>query len=314
MAASTNTKYTDWDNLSTAAGKGFSSNTLQRGRPVTSFAKFRDTVKESHEIWVKEKENLDTEIKKVQERYLPNVASPMVKELRDKYAERRAEAVSKLNKVLDGIIEEHKTALDNYVMRPASADVLSILQTYSLRGGNISVEELQMLAKHCGGNFQALAVAKDICKKNGYDFTAPLNITEFLDDLSVLQKRTSDVISKDIDLPMDSYSVLAHHFFGNHNGKDAFSIDFASMDERTNLLTGAAPTIGDSMQAAIQLKRAEVAVARENGDLKAARSAAQDLSTLSNNFAKNRNDIMTESERREAARAEAAEVLAGVMD
>lgn len=300
----------DWQGLTNAANKGFSSNTIQRGKTVTPFSKFRETIKESHEVWVQEKKNLDTEIKKVNERFLPSVGNPMIQKLRAEYSEKRADAVDHLIKALDAVIDEHKSALADYTMKPCPSDVLTLLQGYSMRNNNISVNELKMLLERTGNSFQAISIAKGICEKNGFTFAAPLSIDEYLDDLSVLKERTEKVIKDCID--SENYNVLGQHFFGSYNGQDAFSIDYASMDSRTDLMTGTTPNVVDTLQRIAEAAREEVAE-KKGIDLAAAREAAQIQHRVQNFIDKNKDDMLTEAERREYAQAEAVELVNDVL-
>ncbi len=302
----------DWQGLTNAASKGFSSNTLQRGRTVTPFSKFRETIKESHEVWAKERENLNAEIKKVNERFLPSVANPMIQELRAKYAEKRADAVNHLIKALDAVVDEHRSAVNDYAMKPCPSDVLALLQGYSMRNNNISVNELKMLLERTGNGYQGLCIAKDICEKNGFTFAAPLSIDEYLDDLNVLQERTAKVIKDSIDAPYENYNVLAQHFFGEYGGQDAFSIDYRSMDERTDLMTGTVPGLIDTLQRIAEAAREEVAE-KKGIDLAAAREAAQVQHKVQNFIDKNKDDMLTDEERREFAQAEAVELVNDVL-
>lgn len=308
-----------YQNLTGAASKGFTSATYQRTEPAPTFEKFRSIARATRRTWIEEKKRIDAEIKSVSDTYLAGVAVPKITELRNDYNNRRFEAVLKLKKSLKGICEAKRSALDEYMMRAPKSDVLNLLTAYNMRQGTINPRELQALLTRCGSNYQSLQIARDITERNGYSFKMPIDLDEYLSDLDVIQETLGKLIDEYIDKEDTQFSYNGAVFFGYEDDECMLKVknlgyNLSENDTITESLTGVVPTVADSMQAVIELKKVEVETARENGDIHAARSAAQELNTVANYFNKNKNDLMDESERKEAARKEAAEVLDGVMD
>ena len=303
--------------LSGAASKGFSRNTAPRTH-VKTFADFRNTVKKAREEQAKRKEELDAEIKRISERYLPSIANPKIQELRAQYNAKRAEVTDKLKEELSGIIDDHKAALAEYTMRPASADVLSLLQGYTLRGGSVSQPELRMLLERCGNDFQALSIAKRIAEENGFMFQMPLDVTEYLDDLSVLQERTEKVISEGVDKSYNDFGMLEMHFFGEYEGRDAFSKDYGSMDERTAMMTGREPNVLDTLAKIRDVAHEAYAAHHEADEYKEASDARHAENQIQRFINERGIDLLTEEEkaeyRMEQALADAATLLDNVGD
>lgn len=312
------TKLKTYADLTGAASKGFNSSTYQRTEPAPSFEKFRSIARATRKTWVEEKKHVDNEIKKISETFLPSAANPRITELRNSYGERRSEATAKLHRLLEGICESKRTALDEYMMRPPKSDTLNLLTAYNMRSGEINSRELQALLTRCGSNYQSLQIAKDITERSGYTFQMPIDIETYISDLDMIETTLGAMVDDCIDRDDGNLPYNGRMFF---NYEDDCVLVVKNMgyslnenDTITESLTGVVPTIGDSMKAAIELKKAEIAAAKEEHDLPTAKQAAKDLNAVSNYYDKHQDTLLTEEERRENARSEAQELLDGVMD
>lgn len=299
--------------LTGAASKGFSRNTAPRNH-VKTFTDFRKTVKDAWREQSKKKEELDAEIKRIQERYQPSVSNPKVQEARAQYNAKRAEVTKKLQEELSGIIKEHENAIAEYTMTPAPADTLALLQGYALRGGNVSQPELKMLLEKCGNSFQALSIARKIAEDNGFMFQMPLDVTEYLDDLRVLEERTGKVINESIDASYNDFGVLAMHFFGEYQGADAFSIDYNSMDTRTAMMTGREPNVLDTLAKIRDVAHEAYEAHHEAGEYREAMDARSAENQISRFINQRGTDLLTDEEREEYRIQDATADAAAMLD
>ncbi len=310
-------KSDDYKDLTASANKGFTSANYQRNGETPNFAKVRSISRATRQVWIAEKQRTEAKIKEVSDTYVSAKAVPMISEIRSDYASRRADAVRKLKDGLNRVVRAKKMALGEYMMRPPETAVLNLLTAYNLRSG-ASVRELQALLARCGANYQSLQICRDICAKYDYTFAMPIDCDEYIADLDVIEETTGKLIEDFIDKPDGELTYNARMFF-NYDDDCIFAVknmgySLADNDKTTENLTGVVPTAADSLKAVIELKKAEIKVAKENNDLQAAKDAGKDLNAAANFYEHNKDILMTEDERRKAAANEAAELLDGMID
>ena len=310
------TRTETYRDLTESASKAFSSSSYQRNGDTPTFEHFRSVARATRKVWVDEKKVVDAKIKEISDTYLAGKAVPMITEIRNDYAIRRAGAVQKLQNVLASTCREKRAALDMYMMRPPTSDVLNLLTAYNLRTSEVSERELNALLARCGSNYQSLQICHDICDRYGFDFKMPIDCDEFLHDVDMIEELAGKMVNDNIDKEELPYSASLFFNYDDDcmltSGNVGYSL--AENDTTTASLTGVVPTTADSLKAVIELKKAEVKLAKENDDLPAAKKAGKDLNEVANFYNKNKNDLMTEEERREAIENEAADLLDGIMD
>ena len=314
--ANYHTKAESYRNLTESANKAFTSSSYQRNGEAATFEHFRSVARATRKVWIDEKKAVDAKIKEISDTYLAGKAVPMVQELRSDYSYRRAEAVRKLQNVLAGTCREKRAALDLYMMRPPETAVLNLLTAYSMRTGEINERELNALLSRCGSNYQSLQICHDICDRCGYSFKMPLDCDEFLHDVDMIEELAGKMINDNIDKEDLPYSAALFFNYDDDctlvSGNVGYSL--AENDATTASLTGVVPTTADGLKAVVELKKAEIKVAKEIGDSQMAKDAGKDLNAAANFLNNNKDILMTEAERREAAESEAAELMSGMVD
>ena len=314
--ANYHTKAESYRNLTESANKGFTSASYQRNGEAATFEHFRSVARATRKVWIDEKKAVDAKIKEISDTYLAGKAVPMVQELRSDYSYRRAEAVRKLQNVLASTCREKRAALDLYMMRPPETAVLNLLTAYNMRTSKVSERELQALLSRCGSNYQSLQICSDICERYEYSFKMPIDCDEYLHDVDMIEELAGKMINDNIDREELPYSASLFFNYDDDctlvSGNVGYSL--AENDTTTASLTGVVPTTADSLKAVVELKKAEVTLAKENNDLPAAKAAAKDLNAAANFLNNNKDVLMTEAERREAAESEAAELMGGMVD
>ena len=293
----------EYASLSNAAAKGYGTTRFQRGFKTASFKDFRAAARKSHEEWTQKRENYEKEVQKLKETFLPSVANPRINELRNAYEKERSAEVDRLREQLGEVIADKHQAMEEYCMKPAPNDTLKLLQGYSMRG-KVGFDELKMLLAKCGSSYQSLAVAQKIAEDSGFQFTMPLNISEFEQDLNVLQQTTSTAIATGLDTD-DGYTGRLFFAPEGFYEKNPFDIDFAANDNSVDLMTGSEANVIDTLAAIRDVAHEAAAEHKESGDYAAASKARNAANEIQNFINQRGSDLLTPEEKAEYKRNEA---------
>lgn len=241
--------------------------------------------------------------------YRSDIANEKISAMRNEYAESKKTAIDGLKTRLSQIVKARRERVEAYVLEPIPADLMSLLQGYSLRGSKISDTELKMLAEKCGGSYQASQVFSEIAARAGKTALPPFDPDSYLQDLDLAEKRASAILDG-IDEPDGKMNYNKFSFYGDYDCPP----EYAALDDEPAAMTGHNITIMDTLDAAISQAQSKLRESNKNLDFEAAGKAARDFNHLSNLKRNNYDLLTTEGERRERARAEAREMIANAID
>lgn len=299
-------------NLTTKAKTKFDDTASRHTRgDDTGFNSFRSNCKAARATFLAKKATMDEEIKKLNQAkmYSNNFINNKLLELKAEYDAARKETVEKLRAELATVVDTRKSQVDNYTLTPPDDSTMKLLQTMGMRS-SIAQTEIEMLISKCCDNFQALSVVHSLAEKNGMLFVMPFDPKEFLEQIDLAEKWCHTFIDA-FDKPEGSLTYAETEFYGDYEGTRVDSL-FAALDNTT--ISKDATDILDTLKAQAAEAQKELSEAVETNDGEAARAAARKL-TKTNNFIRNNESVMLdEDEKRRRARAEAAKLVAEVIN
>jgi len=277
-------------------------------RTDDQFRSLRAAAKNKRAELLRKKTEIANQSETTRKIYRSDIANEKISAMRNEYEESKKTAIDGLKTRLSKLVEARRERVEAYVLEPIPADLMSLLQGYSLRGSRISDTELKMLAEKCGGSYQASQIFSEIANKAGKTALPPFDPDSYLQDLDLAEKRASAILDG-IDEPEGS-SYVKFAFYGDYDTPP----EYAALDDEPAAMTGHNITIMDTLDAAISQAQSKLRESNENLDFEAAGKAARDFNHLSNLKRNNYDLLTTEGERRERARAEAVEMISDAID
>lgn len=174
---------------------------------MNSFGMFRSSFIVVFGILKGKKSVLEKNIKEVAETYSAKVAAQKIAELREGYNLEVKEQQEMLSKQLEKTVLAKEEICRKYTLTPPTERQFVLLQALKMRDAKAIPEaEWTMYAHEFGGNYQAMAILRDISVGAGKPIKMPFSPEESLEDLHLFQGRCQNAIEKITDFE-NNYNV-----------------------------------------------------------------------------------------------------------
>ena len=257
-----------------------------------------------------ERETMKSELAKKKEIYSTDYFARFESEAKSAYAESVRNTKRELRENLEKIIAAKQNRLAEITMKAPSAEQLALLQTFSLRTGNIGDAEMEMLISATVDCYQALAAAKSLLEAHGKTFAMPFDPNERKTALDDAAKRIGAAID---DLDRDDADFSSREFF-QYDGYAGFFTDLCEELDSD-------PSTAVTMPELTILERLENAQEREYGKytdslhdsgrgyLTGDMGSLQNSHEIKDFIRRNKTDIATEDEKRREVENAAEKLL-----